>query len=97
MGTIKCIWVWLSLVERLNGVQEAAGSTPVTRTTKKAIAFCNCFFLCDCTLYKATKTFLVKSESVKVKIPKTYAFGILAGVAGFEPTNAAVKVLCLTA
>ena len=29
------IRVWLSLVERLNGVQEAAGSTPVTRTKKK--------------------------------------------------------------
>ena len=28
------IRVWLSLVERLNGVQEAAGSTPVTRTKK---------------------------------------------------------------
>ncbi len=29
---IVVIWVWLSLVERLNGVQEAAGSIPVTQT-----------------------------------------------------------------
>ena len=29
----NCIRVWRSLVARLNGVQEAAGSTPVTRTT----------------------------------------------------------------
>ena len=28
----SCIRVWRSLVARLNGVQEAAGSTPVTRT-----------------------------------------------------------------
>ena len=35
--------VWLSLVERLNGVQEAAGSTPVTRT--KSSCFLNKSFL----------------------------------------------------
>ena len=29
------IRVWRSLVSRLNGVQEAAGSNPVTRTTKR--------------------------------------------------------------
>ena len=32
----KQIRVWRSLVARLNGVQEAAGSTPVTRTTEKS-------------------------------------------------------------
>ncbi len=31
----ECIRVWRSLVARLNGVQEAAGSTPVTRTKCK--------------------------------------------------------------
>jgi hypothetical protein len=31
------IRVWRRLVARLNGVQEAAGSTPVTRTKKTAI------------------------------------------------------------
>lgn len=34
--------VWLSLVERLNGVQEAAGSTPVT--DQKSTCNCECFF-----------------------------------------------------
>ena len=32
--TIINIRVWRSLVSRLNGVQEAAGSNPVTRTKK---------------------------------------------------------------
>ena len=31
------IRVWRSLVSRLNGVQEAAGSNPVTRTTEKSL------------------------------------------------------------
>ena len=34
------IWVWLSLVERLNGVQEAAGSTPVTQTSQEPQHYC---------------------------------------------------------
>ena len=42
MGTIKCIWVWLSLVERLNGVQEAAGSTPVTQTKNRQASYGAC-------------------------------------------------------
>ena len=38
--------VWRSLVSRLNGVQEAAGSNPVTRTKKKDTACAVSFFLC---------------------------------------------------
>ena len=34
------IRVWRSLVSRLNGVQEAAGSSPVTRTTGKRKVLC---------------------------------------------------------
>ena len=34
IGKIAVIRVWRSLVSRLNGVQEAAGSNPVTRTNK---------------------------------------------------------------
>ncbi len=37
--------VWRRLVARLNGVQEAAGSIPVTRILKKALALTSrCFF-----------------------------------------------------
>ena len=32
MKIVNVSWVWRSLVARLNGVQEAAGSNPVTRT-----------------------------------------------------------------
>ena len=39
------IRVWRSLVARLNGVQEAAGSTPVTRTIKIKDCFGNPLFL----------------------------------------------------
>ena len=35
--------------------------------------------------------------AAQMKNPRTKFSGFLAGVAGFEPTNAAVKVLCLTA
>ena len=38
------IRVWRSLVSRLNGVQEAAGSNPVTRTRKKRLAMQASFF-----------------------------------------------------
>ena len=31
-GNNRNIWVWRSLVARLNGVQEVAGSIPVTQT-----------------------------------------------------------------
>ena len=39
------IRVWRSLVSRLNGVQEAAGSNPVTRTKKWELPFGNSHFL----------------------------------------------------
>ncbi len=38
---------------------------------------------------KATKVSLVKSEEVKVKVPKTCAFGTLEQVAGIEPVQSA--------
>ena len=38
------IRVWRSLVSRLNGVQEAAGSNPVTRTKKRTLPFGWCSF-----------------------------------------------------
>jgi hypothetical protein len=34
-------WVWRSLVARLNGVQEVAGSIPVTQTIKEKRKPCN--------------------------------------------------------
>ena len=34
---------------------------------------------------KAAKTFSVKSEAAKVKVPKAYAFGTLVRLPGFEP------------
>ncbi len=37
--------MWLSLVEYLNGVQGAAGSTPVTPTTSKQSSLCFDFFM----------------------------------------------------
>ena len=36
---------------------------------------------------KSQRRFLVKSEEVKVKVPKTYAFGTLAPPAGLEPAT----------
>ena len=36
---MKQIRVWRSLVSRLNGVQEAAGSNPVTRTTSEQAVY----------------------------------------------------------
>ena len=43
--TKQKIRVWRSLVSRLNGVQEAAGSSPVTRTKRKSKDFLFLFFL----------------------------------------------------
>ena len=42
--TKQKIRVWRSLVSRLNGVQEAAGSSPVTRTKRKSKDFLFLFF-----------------------------------------------------
>ena len=38
------VWVWLSLVEYLNGVQGVGGSNPLTQTSKKEV-------VCDLLLY----------------------------------------------
>ena len=46
------IRVWRSLVSRLNGVQEAAGSSPVTRTTSPRTA------------YRSRRLFLQKSPLI---------------------------------
>ena len=42
------IRVWRSLVSRLNGVQEAAGSNPVTRTTEHLLEKAGALFFCIC-------------------------------------------------
>ena len=41
------IRVWRSLVSRLNGVQEAAGSNPVTRTKREETTQVSSLFLCS--------------------------------------------------
>ena len=48
MSDCKFIRVWRSLVSRLNGVQEAAGSNPVTRTKNTESSYmvlCSFLFL----------------------------------------------------
>ena len=49
----------------------------------------NCFYEPTVLILQQTKT--------KRTHPYGRVLSVLAGVAGFEPTNAAVKVLCLTA
>ncbi len=49
-------------------------------------------------LLRRTSVLILQNQ---IKTERTHPYGrvlsVLAGVAGFEPTNAAVKVLCLTA
>ena len=57
------------------------------------------FILC-CNNYKTQQSIIFHHQQgnykkSKSRLPKQS--GLVAGVAGFEPANAAVKVLCLTA
>ena len=73
-----------------------AGVAGFDKASLVACNDCKSLLLC-CASQKMDKRFESFHESNKKSADTKMYLPILAGVAGFEPTNAAVKVLCLTA
>ena len=72
------IRVWRSLVSRLNGVQEAAGSNPVTRTKQKEEAkglplFCYLFLLSR--MFLEAQRFIAGIERTQTRTVRISAAG----------------------